>query len=852
MKNNNFIRILSVIAISSFFWLTSYGQISGTVFRDYNGNGIKDSSEPSVAGVMVTAYNTSGTSCGTATSTSAGSNNYTISGCTGQVRVEFDITGSGCYIDPNIDYSAMGAAIYGSSVQFVNGTTSNVNYGVYAPEDYFTANANPKLYVPQYFNGNPSNAAVGASASIVGVNFDGSGTKQNLTTVAQTGATWGVGYSKQANKLFTSAFVKRHVGLGPLGGGGIYMVDPTSGSVTNFMDFDALGIPTSDESGAYAGSGPSGPNIAFSPVIGSNTQRNLGNGLAQPSYDAPAYAQIGRLSFGDLDISDDGRYLYVVNLYDKKLYRVDLVDPYNPQAPTSGNISTRVKSWAIPSPGCTNGQHRPFALEVAHGSIFIGLVCSGENGGTSNDLKAFIYELTDFDAGIYSTLFEIPLNYTKGYAMAWYPGNAGWYPWNDNAQTARGSNGHIVYPQPVLCDIVFDTDGSLIMSFFDRQGHQTGWYNYNPDNSTLMGTLVGGDILRAYKNPASCSYELESNGKEGPSSPKPATPGAGNNEGPGGGEFYYRDCFDCTTNGYHRETTQGGIAMALGTGKTAIAIIDPKRYDSYGITWYDNNNGLDVGDFEINYTGNIGNMPADGTFSKANGLGDVEVINQNSPIEIGNRVWEDTNGNGIQDAGEPGISGLSVQLYKGTILLSTATTDANGNYIFSSNPNGTSNGSFKYNLTQLVPNMDYIIKVPLTTPSGLTLTSKDSGSKDLIDSDADASGNVLVVAADIPLAGANNHSFDIGYILNPPCDLTSTGLTNVACNNAGTGSDPVDDYVTFSLNPVGSETVPVIMLQSIMEVLSRQQVEHMAVRQISVCKWKCHRSYIYYHNNRCR
>jgi len=40
---------------------------------------------------------------------------------------------------------------------------------------------------------------------------------------------------------------------------------------------------------------------------------------------------------------------------------------------------------------------------------------------------------------------------------------------------------------------------------------------------------------------------------------------------------------------------------------------------------------------------------------------------------IGNFVWEDSNGNGVQDAGEPGISGATVKLL-----------DSNGNQVGSS------------------------------------------------------------------------------------------------------------------------------------------------------------------------
>jgi large repetitive protein len=49
---------------------------------------------------------------------------------------------------------------------------------------------------------------------------------------------------------------------------------------------------------------------------------------------------------------------------------------------------------------------------------------------------------------------------------------------------------------------------------------------------------------------------------------------------------------------------------------------------------------------------------------------------------IGDFVWRDDNGNGIQDAGEPGIGGLTVNLYKGGVLFTSTTTDGTGKYNF--------------------------------------------------------------------------------------------------------------------------------------------------------------------------
>ncbi len=101
---------------------------------------------------------------------------------------------------------------------------------------------------------------------------------------------------------------------------------------------------------------------------------------------------------------------------------------------------------------------------------------------------------------------------------------------------------------------------------------------------------------------------------------------------------------------------------------------------------------------------------------------------------LGDKVWEDLNNNNLQDAGEPGIANVTVQLYNNTnVLQATITTDAFGNYIFNSlNP-----GS-------------YYVKFGL--PSGYGYVTANVGANDAIDSDADGTGTsqtVTLVADEI-------------------------------------------------------------------------------------------------------
>ena len=49
---------------------------------------------------------------------------------------------------------------------------------------------------------------------------------------------------------------------------------------------------------------------------------------------------------------------------------------------------------------------------------------------------------------------------------------------------------------------------------------------------------------------------------------------------------------------------------------------------------------------------------------------------------IGDRVWEDLDGDGIQDFGEPGIQGVVVEAFNDELLVADAVTNSEGNYFF--------------------------------------------------------------------------------------------------------------------------------------------------------------------------
>jgi serine-aspartate repeat-containing protein C/D/E len=100
---------------------------------------------------------------------------------------------------------------------------------------------------------------------------------------------------------------------------------------------------------------------------------------------------------------------------------------------------------------------------------------------------------------------------------------------------------------------------------------------------------------------------------------------------------------------------------------------------------------------------------------------------------IGDFVFIDKNGNGVQDAGEAGVSGAKVTLTGAGVdgvfgtaddTTATTTTDANGVYTFSN----------------VAGEQDYKIAVS-NTPAGYNFTAQGAGGNTALDSDVNASGN---------------------------------------------------------------------------------------------------------------
>jgi len=643
----------------------SAGTITGTVFRDFDADGVRDSGEPGVSSVVVTAYDASGVRVGqtatcdttaisvpasapaipavinVASCTSANVGSYSLAATgTGPYRVEF--TNLPGFLQPG----AFGSQ-NGTTVQYVpDGASSNINLALNYAHDF--CQTNPILATSCYVNGNTNTTApvdvlvalpYAGSGNGIPVSLGGTAVNpQHLASKSEIGSAWGLAYARQTKTLYTATFLKRHAGIGPNGLGAIYQVTnantATPGTPSLFVDLAAQGI----DAGGSAAVG--------SPTFPSNATRGLG-APGSANIDAAAFGQVGAVGLGGLTLSDDETTLYTVNLFDKKLYTIPIANP------TSANI----QGTLIPNPSCANGNWRPFAVKYSRGQVYVGGICDAQTSNNRNDLKAVVYR---FDGTTFTSVLSFPLTYTKGLARnpcdatgtdRWYPWLASITPPPDSGPSFSCSGGTFFsYPQPILSDIEFDIDGSMILGFIDRWGHQVGQINQWPNGASGEVGVTAGDLLRS----------VNTNGVF---------------QDPTTSEFYTGEFISIFSAG-HDETSLGGVTFIPGTGEIALTAMGPVRFTSGGVIFLSNTTGTQS---RLGYEVYEGNLPF---FGKVAGLGDLTTLCDAAPLEIGNRVWRDTDRDGIQDSGEPAISEVTVQLFKGNVLVGKAVTDANGTYYF--------------------------------------------------------------------------------------------------------------------------------------------------------------------------
>jgi SdrD B-like domain/Secretion system C-terminal sorting domain len=860
-------------------------QISGTVFKDFDNDGLFDNIattfpyEKGAANVVVNVYNTANVLLATATTSPTGAYSFTVGAVpAGNYRIEF-ITPTGLQ---NGKGSNTAAASSNTDIQFITAPATTVNYGVASGEWYVTNN-NPFIATNVISAGNPTGGGTSGTrdnlfvmpyslpaTGAAGV-FDPAQAQREAHSTL--GSVFGLTYQKSTNTLLNSAYYKRHVAFGPSGIDAIYKTQVTAGNPavpSLLVKLSTIGI-----------------NVGIdtrSTIVGNpNYIPPASNG---PSQDQAAFANIGKRGIGDIDLSEDGKNLFVVNLFENKLHRINVGAPLK-----TSFVAADVTTWAIPNPtGLGSLTWHPFGLKTAYGKVYVGGVMVKEQT-TNHSLadtagqRGIVYEL-DPANGVFTEVLRFPLTYRRGFGNSdtRFPfRNNYWCAWQNNGDgSATGTlqngyntgfgtfNGGTTYPQPMLADIEFTDDNQMLIGMRDRFGDQMGYQQ--PDINGFPGAagfgaagiqyraLASGDNLIAGKNLAGAGWTLENRGQVtnygvtngtldgiypvgtqiittttnwttntgtpygigstgtsgayGPGSgfgvsayTSPGGPAPGNNQG---GYYLNNHNFSAnaansgengldgavTLNGAataitaHFNKGDGGMALVHGSNEYIFTMMDPVNatFTSGLERMVVNTNGAAVnGNMvqRLELTSFVANDPSN--MGKANAMGDVEVLTPYQPIEVGNRIWEDTNADGVQGAGEIGINGVAVELVSpgidgifgngDDVIVATTTTATiagqQGSYYFNTlttedTRKATANLAGVPALN-ILPGFDYQVRIVNAVGSSkqaALATYQPSSSNvlsnglDKIDNDGIISGNNAVVTFN---TNDNNHSFDFGF-----------------------------------------------------------------------------------------
>ena len=196
----------------------------------------------------------------------------------------------------------------------------------------------------------------------------------------------------------------------------------------------------------------------------------------------------------------------------------------------------------------------------------------------------------------------------------------------------------------------------------------------------------------------------------------------------------------------------------LPAGNYSVSVVKPNGYDFTAANV--NNNGSDTVDSDVNVsTGSTGAIAlADGQAIRTVDAGLVEktVTPPANTASIGDKVWLDANKNGVQDAGETGVSGVTVQLKDASgAVVASQVTNASGDYLFDK----LAAGNYSVNVVK---------------PNGYDFTGQDAfgNGADGIDSDVNASGSTGTITLK---DGEAIRTVDVGVVVKDAPATSSIG-----------------------------------------------------------------------------
>jgi uncharacterized repeat protein (TIGR01451 family) len=744
--------------------------LTGSVFNDVGYDGSFDPLlDAPLSGVTVTVTDASGATA-TAATIADGSYSVDLAALTGtDYRVEVDPS------DPSFTTPVELVAAPGSDfVRFSDGAP--VDFVLRAPG---LSPCQAELYVSCFNTGlhdGPSNVGEPAVISVPWSTTATDGPRyvkgSAIADIPEVGAVWGLGVQDRTGDVFTSAALRRHNDLGPDGLGAIYKnntawadldgaEDGTFGTVTREILAEDPGTPELESYMNLEGA-PSTPSGA----------------AGDPSHDFDAYGKVGMVGIGGLDVGPDDDELFFVNLASRELWSIGVNADGTADLVSAGSVGG--EPWL--SQSCVNGEARAWAVKTWQAQVHVGVVCTGELGGVQADLTAHMYAF-DPAAGTWSgdLLAAMSLAYPKDcsftFAGTW--GCGGWLPWHSDALTISGPvafAGRQIPdgPTPILSDFAFDPlDGSVVLSFLDRSGLQMA-HDYLPYSTTLTFYVAGGDIVKAAWNGSGYT-------------PNTAAPEFYDDEFQGGSDRY-------------TDSTWGSVATFVSDvpGERHVMTPGPKAEAPLeGLHVFDQDTGLELTTHEI---GVLPSPFGSGNNGKSLALGEIDGA-ECGDIAIGNRVWLDSDGDGIQGAGELGIAGVTVAVYTDPdgvpnsgdeVFVASKATDVSGNYEF-------------YSTDGLEPHSDYMLVIAAgDAPGGMAITTADAlaNADDHGDSDGSlASGGVfdgaIVAAAASGAPGENDFSYDFGFV--PAVSIGSFVWDDLDADGLQDAGEPGIDGATVEL-----------------------------------------------------
>ena len=267
--------------------------------------------------------------------------------------------------------------------------------------------------------------------------------------------------------------------------------------------------------------------------------------------------------------------------------------------------------------------------------------------------------------------------------------------------------------------------------------------------------------------------------------------------------------FDTNGNGVQDSTETGvaGVTVDL-LNAAGTSVLGVTTTDATGFYHFD---GLLPGTYEVKFiaptgenftlTSQGGNTAIDSNADQTTGLTAPVTLTAGQtdltidaglvakPAALGDYVWFDTNGNGLQDSTETGVAGVTVDLLdsSGTTVLGVTTTNASGIYGFTNLAAGT-------------------YEVQFFAPTGDNFTLTSQGANRAVDSNANTATGLT---APVTLtAGQTDLTIDAGLVAKPPTvDLTvakTDGKTSVVAGTADTYTITVtnngpDSVTSFNL-----------------------------------------------------